>query len=218
MAANFWAFAQWIVSSAILIGAIAWLARSLIGHFLTRDVEKFKHQLSTASELEKEKLRNDLRRIAYEHEVTFSKLHTERAEIIKMTHSLLVDLIDALDSMLFLSGFTNEEERAADRTEKARLAHDALVDYHNKNRIFLPPELAGQIFELISEFGSTYVTHRIGLTHPDPNGITPERGAANRKRLRDAATKVGTELENEFRRLLGVDVSARKVESVGGET
>jgi hypothetical protein len=206
MSANFWAFAERIGSSALLIGALAWLARSLISHFLTKDVEKFKDQISAASELEKEKLRNDLRKIAYEHEVTFSKLHTERAEIIKMTHSLLVDVIEALDSMLFLSGTPDEEVIARDRTDKAKRAHDALVEYHNKNRIFLPSELARQISTLISELGTAYVSHRSGITQPGPAGIPPERGAANRKRLREAATNLGDELENEFRRLLGVDV------------
>ena len=41
--------------TAIIVAAVAWLIRSLIVHFLSKDVEKYKEQLRAANDLELEK-------------------------------------------------------------------------------------------------------------------------------------------------------------------
>lgn len=56
-----------VLGSGILIGAVAWVVRSLMLHLLSKDLESFKGQLQLA---------------AFEHQVRFSQLHERRASIL----------------------------------------------------------------------------------------------------------------------------------------
>lgn len=56
-----------IGGSAALFGALAWLTRSIIVHYLDKDVERFKSSLELK---------------AIEHQVRFNSLHAKRGEVI----------------------------------------------------------------------------------------------------------------------------------------
>ena len=198
-------FLQWALSSVFVLGAVTWLCRSIFAHLLGRDLERYKADLTTTAAIETERLRSDLRRTAYEHEVTFERLHAERAEIVKTTHSLIVDVIFALDYLSFATADENNPT-TKERLETAARVTDALHEYHTKNHIFLSLPLVGQISALIEQLQAAYVGMRVGITThgvPGPRA-TPVNAPETRKRLQEAAKQLREILEKEFRSILGV--------------
>ena len=59
--------------SVLLVSAVAWLARSIVTHFLNKDIEKFKLQL------EKE---------AFEHQVRYRRVDEKVAEALSVEGAL----------------------------------------------------------------------------------------------------------------------------------
>ena len=80
-----------IGGNADLLIVLGWLARSFGTQLLSKDLEKFKTSLSTASTEASERLKHDLQIVAHEHQVRFSKLHERRAEVITNLYALLVE-------------------------------------------------------------------------------------------------------------------------------
>ena len=66
--------------NAVLLVMLAFFSRSLMDTLLAKNVEQFKNDLASASQIAIERLRADLRLTAIEHEVRFSRLHEKRAE------------------------------------------------------------------------------------------------------------------------------------------
>ncbi|GAI42938.1 unnamed protein product, partial [marine sediment metagenome] len=64
-----------IGGSAILIGAVAWVVKSVINHALSRDIEKFKLILQNESQQELMRLQSSLQLHEFEHQIRFSQLH-----------------------------------------------------------------------------------------------------------------------------------------------
>lgn len=61
--------------SPALFGALAWLTRSLITHFLSRDVERFKSQLQLST---------------LERQIRFSQLHEKQATVVAQLYQKLL--------------------------------------------------------------------------------------------------------------------------------
>ena len=78
----------------------AWLAKTIVSHFLSKDVAAYKEKISAQSEIEIEKLKNSLQQTAYEHEVVFGHLHKQRLEAILELHSKLLDIKNAVERVV----------------------------------------------------------------------------------------------------------------------
>ena len=77
--------------SAMLVAAVAWLARSIIDQFLSKDLERFKSELASASSLSAERTRHELALAAQEKGLLLTKLHEKRAQVIAELYGLLVE-------------------------------------------------------------------------------------------------------------------------------
>ena len=134
--------------NAILIAALAWLARSVLQHWLTKDVETFKAALLQQYAVENERLRHDLQTRAIEHQVSFSKLHERRAEVVAETYAKLVEAFWAMQSFTSIVEWQGEPTKL----EKYQGAMDKSADYFryfDKNRIFLPADLCSKLDEFM---------------------------------------------------------------------
>src|SRR5687767_12726633 len=74
-----------------LLAVLAWLARSLVGQLIAKDLEQFKANLASVSVVAAERLKHELQLSAQEHQVVISKLHERRAQVVAETYSLLVE-------------------------------------------------------------------------------------------------------------------------------
>ena len=75
-------FLQVIVGSTISAGIVAYLSKSLLSLWLSKDLEAHKARLQSESAREIERLKADLARTNAEHQVRFSRLHEKQACII----------------------------------------------------------------------------------------------------------------------------------------
>src|SRR4051794_2990928 len=74
-----------------LLAVLGWLARSLLGQLVAKDLERFKSDLTVASTVATERLKHELRLVAQEHQVLVSKLHERRAQVVAEVYGLLVE-------------------------------------------------------------------------------------------------------------------------------
>lgn len=81
---------RFFFSSALLLAATGWLVRSLIRHFLTKDVETFKTQIATAAAKDVAELTHRLQLVAVEHEKRTHLLQEKRAAAIERLYGRLV--------------------------------------------------------------------------------------------------------------------------------
>ena len=191
--------------SVAFFGATAWLVRSLIQHFLSRDLEKFRLELRTQHDLALERAKSDLQRLFREHEIRFSHLHEKRGEIIGQLYQLTVETNDAAEACV--EAFREiPSKRRFDLAKQAIDKGDELAEFVIRNRIYFSKHLARELEELYScllDTGITYRMHcealREGKDCSDLAGMISEVEI-------DTGGALKT-IEEEFRSLLGVEDS-----------
>lgn len=137
-----------IGGNAALLLALGWLARSFGSQLLAKDLEKFKASLSNASSEASERLKHQLQLVAHEHQVRFSKLHEQRAEVITNLYELLVEAQWAGQSFVSVIEMGGEPPKS----EKYVTAMNAFAEFYrafDKKRIFLPEELCQQLDDFL---------------------------------------------------------------------
>jgi hypothetical protein len=189
--------------SVAFFGATAWLIRSLIQHFLSRDLEKFRSELTTQHDLALERAKSDLQRLFREHEIRFSHLHEKHAEIIEQLYQLTVETNDAAEACV--EAFRQKpNKRRFDLAKQAIDKGDELAEFVIRNKIYFSKHLARELAELYScliDMGITYRMHcealRKGEDCSDFAGMIAEVEI-------DTGGALKT-IEEEFRFLLGVE-------------
>jgi hypothetical protein len=146
-----------IGSTAVIVGAAAFLTKSLINQFLTRDIEKFKARLKADADMEIEKLKNSLQMVALEHQVRFSRLHEKRAEVIADLYARLVDAEREGDHFVKVASWDDEKGRESFRTTNQNLLD--LYYFVEKNGIYLPDSVC----DLLTNFVLTIRSKAIGM-------------------------------------------------------
>jgi hypothetical protein len=182
---------------ALCLAAVAWLARSIVAHVLARDVDAHKSKLAAASAVEIERLKSDLQKTAFEHQVTFGKLHAERAEIIKNLHTRLISLKKAAVGYGSSVGDENPEV-GKKRMNELRDAIGTLLDAMERDRIFLSVALS----EKIENLAKKILIPVIKFLHP--GSPSKESWTDVWSTAESDIQKIQLDLENEFRSILGV--------------
>jgi hypothetical protein len=124
-----------IGGSAVLFGAMAWLVRSAINHFLSKDLEKFKLNLQRETQQELMRLQSSLQLVALEHQIRFSKLHERRAQIIAELYSRVVELYRAASTFVRLYQ-SLDEAKNRENIKSLWTAADKFINYFDKHRIY----------------------------------------------------------------------------------
>ncbi|MBI3895592.1 MAG: hypothetical protein HY313_06645 [Acidobacteria bacterium] len=195
----------------ILLGIVAFLARSVIRAWLDKDVEKFKVELKSTSDTAIERLKADLQRAAYEHQVRFSKLHEKRAEVIAQLDKYLAETTWAIED--FVQPFEGEPSRK----EKYVPTWNKIVEclrFLDQHRIYLPESLCNKLAKFLTDLRK--LTIEVGvyesIEHP-----TNETLQKKWKILEQAWDSVKQEipaarraLEQEFRQILGDDTTLKQ--------
>lgn len=193
-----------ILTPSCVIVVLGFLGRSAMRQFLGRNLEAHKVALSTTSEREIESLKAELRRVTYEHEVTFGKLHAERADAVKSLYQKALALGSAARS--FASG--REVETDVDFQACRKAVDDALNGIYGlmfESRIFLSEELCVKtddllrdIIEPASDIAGGYL---LPLRSP---GERLSARLSDKRKLEEATWRLEAEIAAEFRKLLGV--------------
>lgn len=176
----------------------------------------FNKVLTEAFERNRLTLKNDLDLTLYKHQTQFAKLHEHRAEVIAEVYSLLVDF--ERSATYFFCPLEREDDLTLQQKyEQTFKVWYSFRIYFAKKRLYLPEQTCQQIddssknlFNHVSAFGSSL---RYSNMNPQQVGYDIMMQKQD-KAWGDALEYVEKELpitkrylENEFRALLGMEIS-----------
>jgi hypothetical protein len=191
-----------LASGTVVLGAAAWLAKTLLSDRLTRQAESFKIQLKADADTANERLKNSLQMMALEHQVRFSKLHEKRAEVIGELYARLIEVEKGYGRFVLVDGYERDAEKQGEARHKTDDAMYEMSLFIEKHRIYFPAGVWDNAIHVgvYGEVGGTYAT--------------PETARERREAFRKATEALQKEipaartaLEDEFRKLLGVEDS-----------
>ena len=197
---------KFLGGSVILIGAVAWLIRSLVTHQLSMDIEKLKIKLKHDAEIEIQKISHELSLSSIEHEHKIASLQEKRAEVIAELYKLLVRLVGSAQSYASYLEYSSEPNK----DEKAKiLGEDAnnFRDYFLDNRIYFPNEICTDIDELWENIISP--AKHFGFWRNNTDTLDGQRKADEAwdkavDSLNEKVAPLLRKIANEFRLILGV--------------
>lgn len=180
--------------SAILIGAVAWLVRSLMLHLLSKDLETFKGQLQLA---------------AFEHQVRFTQLHERRASILAELYSKIVQLHRAATS--FVRWYPSADD--ADKEHQLKQLWQAADDYRSyfeRHRIYFDQPTCEKVDSLNGALSQATSVLAVFAHEGDSVTATEEEIFREWKKamtaIDDEVSKLKQSIEDCFRGILGVEV------------
>jgi hypothetical protein len=146
--------------TAILVAAMAWLSRSLLGTLLSKDLERFKAELQASSLQSVESFKASLQIEAHRRAVEYTALHAKRAELISELYAQAVDLYDGT---LGLSYELGARKARAEQYNQHEAENAKPWDFREGIHTLLPDEetKAKALHEVYKEFMLFYQARKI---------------------------------------------------------
>ena len=196
-----------LVSSVVVVGAAAWVIRTLVSDRLARDADKFKIQLKADADSTIERLKNSLQMAALEHQVRFSNLHEKRAVVIAEVYQRLVEAERGGWRVVLVEGQHNntQKQEEAKRDNDERMYEISF--FIEKNRIYLPERICASLKSFLDTMSIHVIKVGVygSIEYPTPdtlkerNKVLLEAYQAFEREI-PAARRA---LEDEFRKILG---------------
>ena len=153
-------------TTGVVLLVVGYFLRGVFGQVLSRDLEKFKADLSAKHDIEIERLRNDMRIAASEHETRFTRLHETRMRTIAELYARLVRAHEAIDVFLNTVLFGANPDPAKEEVVLKRWSE--FMGYFNEKRIYFEDELCRDIETAFGQYLNTWV--RTGAYLPEMAG------------------------------------------------
>ncbi|QJD84253.1 hypothetical protein [Cohnella herbarum] len=180
-------YLKFFTSSAFIIGAIVYLGKVLISNLINRDVERFKSELVIS---------------ANQHQITFTKLHNERADVIKELYARLVRVVRIMEDLC-----SNPTSQKAD--EAIPLIID-LKYFFEERRIYFDSKVSMLIEEVVMNIHNGYFELSYNADHNIVDIMDEEikkQTFSSRlegwNKIKRKVPELKESLENDFRSLLG---------------
>ncbi|ANC20799.1 hypothetical protein WR52_19195 [Bacillus cereus] len=192
---------KWVGSTIAGAGLISYYIKKKISNFLDERLEEQKEALKKQTELYK----SELLKINHKYQITFSKLHENRAEAIQGLYSKLIKLESNARGLIneFPTG-----ERPNKKSSNTINSYIDLDDYFVVNKLYFSKDICNS-FERIQEMFSfivpvydTYYVLNFELS--DEDMVMKEDRL---QKMRDSILEITTlksSIEYEFRKMLGV--------------
>ena len=196
----------YLTGSTALLGAIAWIVKAALGHFANRDLESFKLKLASSANVELERLRADLKVVTATQERSGTLLVEKRAEVVAELYRRLVDLFIAAGSfcaIVELSGEPSKQEKA----EALGKVTSEYLSYYRYNKIYFSADLCKKLDHVFESIHKPSIKFHVWSGMKDAGGDSYERysnaWSDAWKAMEEEVPKVLSEIEDEFRKLLG---------------
>src|ERR1700723_281609 len=188
--------------TGVIIAAVSWLAKKLVSEAMARDTEKFRIELKAAADSQIERQKNELRMLALEHQVRFSKLHEKRAEVIAQIYKLMNQTTWAAQG--FVYGDASDRKKA----EFARSTAIELREFFELHKLYLPNSVCivlDQFIKKLSFLISLIKAFWIDVEFPNERMMLErnEKMLEAVKALETDLPRMQDLLEAKFRQLLG---------------
>jgi hypothetical protein len=192
----------------VVVGAVAWLIRTLLSDRLARQSEEFKIQLKAAADAEIERLKSSLQMRALEHEVRFSRLHDRRAKVIEEVYQRLIDAEKDYGRFVIVDGYSKGEAQQEARFKMQTKMYETSL-FIEKHRIYLPAQTCVSLKAFLDVMWTNAISVGVYGSIEFPSQKTmEERDKVFREAyeaLEKAIPLARSALENEFRKMLGPD-------------
>lgn len=196
---------SFIGGSAFLLGAVAWIIKSLVSQFLAKDLDNYKAQIQFNNQIELTKIKSEIEKISFEHQIVFSRLHEKRAEILADLYASIVELYEL--STLFVRYAIFEEKDS--RKDKLKELRNAVIKFRNiyePNMIFFTETVCAKIKKLDKELSApvSKLVHHLEI-YEQNDDIGPVRQAweDGQAQIEQIVFEIKNEIEMEFRNILG---------------
>jgi len=191
-------------STTVLIAALAWLARTIIIQLISKDLEKFKHDLKAQADMQLAGYVADLQLIAAREQTRFNLLHQQRAQAVAEVYALISRTHRAARAFTNLFEMGGEPTKSELFKELAEVGNK-LGDYFDAHRIYFPPEVCAQFDEFYFKIRMATQTMMDGLRSQSAgrhhSGLDPWLAAS--KVIQTEVPPMKTALEDQFRAILG---------------
>lgn len=204
----------------LIIFAILLFGKKIIEHFFSEMIEFKRTELNQQLENYKTKLEQENKNFQYsldiklnEFNIQFSKLHQERADVIKNLYYKIVELQAAMTVFtrrlhIVIENADNEERV---RLERVNNALNEFIKYYMPNKIFFDKKLAKKLDNIANQYwNKSYDFSQVSKALKSGD-ISRELYDAFSKTSKDISEivkneypKLIEELEKEFRKILGV--------------
>jgi uncharacterized membrane-anchored protein YhcB (DUF1043 family) len=165
---------------------------------LKKNIEDYKNELQKELEIHKSELKRREEQVG----TKFSRLHAERAELLKRIYASLVHL----DRAAFVSAY---DPLAKEHSTSARVPSDLMVkldaveEDFAVSKLLLPPSLCERIQTFLNDLWQHGIESRVGVDLPLSEIDRKQRIYENLKRNhKEKLRPLLTEIENEFRKIL----------------
>lgn len=179
-----------------------------------RSIEKYKSKLHEELSLKIEPLKSELSKQNISYQIQFSFLHQERSKVIIELYRKLQELHSAMVDWTNLIHFVHENSDT-EREMRGKRANTALVEFKNfytANKIFFSGEFCDFIDKLINDywnkgwdFGEVQTRISEGNLPPDYFKEYSQQLNEISKEIKEKTSLKITEIENNFRKTLGVE-------------
>lgn len=192
--------------------AIAWLAKSLTAHLLSKDITSHKAALDAQYRLEIERLKAELTKKTLEHEIKYRRVDEKVAEVLEEVYRLLIQFYGSVQdyvSFFELSEGPTKSEILDIVCERCKEFGDNFV----LNKIHIPPNL----FESIKKFSDKLAEIAENFSdgrEKEEKGIPSETGHWSQAfhALKDEAKPLFNKIVQDVQHRLGVHDS-REIDS-----
>lgn len=155
-----------VTGNALALAVLGWLARSLIGSFLSKDLERHRAALTAANQAATERLRHELSLVAHERNIVFSSLHQKRADAIAGIYERIVETSRkgaSYASPIEYGGEPTKQEKYSDFV----VSYNDLVGYFGRTRIYVPKATCAKIDELVDQIKGAAIEMNVYMSRPD---------------------------------------------------
>jgi hypothetical protein len=198
-----------LTTTAVVTAGVVWLVRSLVAHWLSRDVERYKSTLAAEATRELEAFRHQLQLQAAEQATTFTQLHLKRSEVIAGLYTRLVVAKEAIENFITPAHYSSDTDAFALYVSAFKRLR-ALYRFFARHRIYFSSDLCKAVDTLLDELHiSAWEISYFHAISPDYRALTADEYQTRKlewARFRKAVPPVMMQIEVEFRRLLGLTV------------
>lgn len=198
-------FAVILGGTAAGVSAIAYLAKSLMSHLLSKDLEQHKLQLDAQTKQELERFRAEMVKQNLEHEVKYRRVDEKVSEHLAEIYSRLFTFYESVLKYVTFFEFGDEPTKE-EKLESATKANKEFWDYLLPNRIYVPPKLFVRIKDLADNLGRITNDFTRGQRREEKGISGPEDNYWEKasKSIEEEAIPLLADLVTEFHRRLGV--------------
>lgn len=134
---------QSFVVGAVTLGALSYLAKKIVSHWLDKDVERFKERVRSDAEAAIEQIRTDLRK----DEFVFRSVYQRRADVLGELYSRMASAVSAVGRYVESAPVDEVSEELFTETQSVVQEFAA---YFEQNRIWMSSDLAERVEDFLS--------------------------------------------------------------------